>query len=228
MAESDTRTEPDSRSSADGPEATARERKERKANADRRRRQLIEATLRSVVRHGLARSTLATVAREAGLSQGVAVFYFQTKQGLFDAALRHAYRRYEANWMAALETAGPRPADRLLALLDADFRPEVCSRDALAVWFAFWGELKTTDTYAAIAADFDARRFAVLRQTCLDLTGDADEAGRLAGWIDTFCDGYWQRLYLFPKSHSPEEGRRALRALLARLMPDRAPFDPPA
>ncbi|WP_233495547.1 TetR/AcrR family transcriptional regulator [Rhodosalinus halophilus] len=207
-----------------GQSGSQRPRKERKTNADMRRRQLVEATLSSIVRHGLARTTLATVAREAGLSQGVAVFYFETKQGLLTAALREIYRRYEANWMAALDAAGPRAEDRLLALLDADFRPEVCSRDALAVWYAFWGELKTTETYAEIAADFDARRFDALRGICRELvSGDAD-AGELAEWLDTFCDGYWQKLYLFPSAHGPEDGRRALRGLLARLLPDRGAF----
>lgn len=208
------------------PEPAGRVRKERKANADMRRQQLIDATLRSVVRHGLARTTLATVAREAGLSQGAAVFYFRTKQCLFDATLREAYRRYETNWMQALAASGPDPADRLLALLDADFSAEVCSRDALAVWFAFWGELKSTDTYAAIAADFDARRLAQLRRICAALTGDAEEAERLTDWLDTFCDGYWLNLYLFPMSHSPREARQALRRLLARLLPDRVRIDP--
>ncbi|MCC5983308.1 MAG: TetR family transcriptional regulator C-terminal domain-containing protein [Rhodobacteraceae bacterium] len=220
MTQSDPQTDP----GGQGP--AGRVRKERKANADMRRLQLIDATLRSVVRHGLARTTLATVAREAGLSQGAAVFYFRTKQCLFDATLREAYRRYEANWMQALAAAGPDPADHLLALLDADFNAEVCSRDALAVWFAFWGELKSTETYAAIAADFDARRLAQLRRICMALTGDAREAARLTDWLDTFCDGYWLNLYLFPDSHSPRDARQALRRLLARLLPGGVRIDP--
>ena len=56
---------------------TLRPRKERKENADKRRRQVLDATYRSIVSHGLAKTTLATVADEAGLSQGVAVFYFK-------------------------------------------------------------------------------------------------------------------------------------------------------
>ena len=63
-----------------------RPRKERKANADKRRQQLLEATLRSIIHNGLAKTTLATVAAEAGLSQGIAVFYFKSKAGLLAAA----------------------------------------------------------------------------------------------------------------------------------------------
>ena len=84
-----------------GPKA-GKPRKERKENADRRRRQLLDATRRSIVAHGLARTTLATVAVEAGLSQGVAVFYFASKTGLLTETMRDMYRSYEENWQAAL------------------------------------------------------------------------------------------------------------------------------
>ena len=43
-----------------------RPRKERAENAAKRRRQIIEATLRSVVKNGLSGTTLATVSAEAG------------------------------------------------------------------------------------------------------------------------------------------------------------------
>ena len=88
-----------------------RPRKERKENADRRRKQLIEATLRSVVANGLAKTTLATVAAEAGLSQGVAVFYFNTKDDLLAAALAHQYALYEQAWSEELDQAGSDPAE---------------------------------------------------------------------------------------------------------------------
>src|SRR3546814_11615880 len=55
--------------------AAARPRRERTENAAKRRRQLIEATIDSIVEHGLSATTLATVSDGAGLSQGVAVFY---------------------------------------------------------------------------------------------------------------------------------------------------------
>jgi TetR/AcrR family transcriptional repressor of bet genes len=72
----------------------AKPRKERKANADKRRLQLLDATLRSIAINGLSKTTLATVAAEAGLSQGVAVFYFKSKTGLLTEALREHYQRY--------------------------------------------------------------------------------------------------------------------------------------
>ena len=91
-------------------EGATRPRKERKENADKRRGQIIEATYRSIVRNGLSGTTLASVSNEAGLSQGVAVFYFQNKQSLLGAALRHQYEIYQENWQKAVSAAGPDPA----------------------------------------------------------------------------------------------------------------------
>src|SRR3546814_17312070 len=53
--------------------AAGRPRRERTENAAKRRRQLIEATIDSIVEHGLPATTLATVSDGAGLSQGVEI-----------------------------------------------------------------------------------------------------------------------------------------------------------
>ena len=142
--------------------AEARPRKERTENAARRRGQLIEAALRSIVKNGLPGTTLATVAREAGLSQGVAVFYFQTKEGLLAAALEHHYETYEANWRAAREAAAPDPASRLAALVYGGFDPAVCGPKAQIAWHAFWGEASARPLFNEIADRFDSNRSAAL------------------------------------------------------------------
>ncbi|MEY8842397.1 TetR family transcriptional regulator C-terminal domain-containing protein [Cribrihabitans sp. XS_ASV171] len=191
-------------------ETEPRPRRERKGNADMRRRQLVAATLDSVAKNGLARTTLATVAGEAGLSQGVLVFYFKSKGGLLAAALHSKYARYQEIWQAALDAAGPDPLDKLLAVVEADFTPELCDPEALATWFAFWGEHRFTPQYAEIAEEFDANRMARLTEVCLDLTrqnGGAEDASRAAQmvlWIDTFTDGLWQKLHLNPQGFTRE------------------------
>ena len=108
---------------ASGISAPTRPRKERAGNAAKRRRQIIEATIRSVVRNGLAGTTLATVSAEAGLSQGVAVFYFKNKQTLLGEVLRHQYEIYQEAWQRGLAQAGGKPIDRVIALIRAAAAP---------------------------------------------------------------------------------------------------------
>ena len=201
-----------------------RPRKERKDNADRRRKQLIEATLRSVVANGLGKTTLATVATEAGLSQGVAVFYFKSKDGLLAAALEHQYALYAETWEAELAGAGDDAVDRLLALIRADFSPVVCNREALAIWFAFWGEAKFHPQYAETARDFDDRRGAEIARVCADLMPGAapDDIQAAATCIDAATDGLWQKLYLAPDGLDRGEALAMTLRLLAQMFPDHA------
>ncbi|MEO0372764.1 MAG: TetR family transcriptional regulator C-terminal domain-containing protein, partial [Pseudomonadota bacterium] len=176
-------------------------RKERKENADRRRRQLLDAARRSILANGLAKTTLATVAEEAGLSQGVAVFYFKSKAGLLTETLRDAYQSYEALWRAALAVEGT-PVDRLMAVLEADFHVDACGPDRLPLWFAFWGELRFSQDYAELAEVFDTRR----QEALLDLwrkvlpKADSAEIERLTDWMETLTDGYWNSLHLNPET----------------------------
>ncbi|MDF1727035.1 MAG: TetR family transcriptional regulator C-terminal domain-containing protein [Sulfitobacter sp.] len=201
---------------------TERPRKERKGNADMRRRQLLEAARRSVIQHGLARTTLATVSAEVGLSQGVAVFYFKSKNGLLTETLRAQYDFYRETWRAALERAGADPMERLMALIEADFAPEVCSSEALSIWFAFWGEQNFTPQYAEISGEYDADRTAVIREICADLCPGApqEEVNQIAEWIDTLTDGFWQNMHLHPARATRETSLASTRDMIHRLVGD--------
>lgn len=203
--------------------ADRRPRKERKENADRRRRQVLDAACRSIVSNGLARTTLATVAAEAGLSQGVAVFYFQSKNGLLTEALRDLYQVYETHWRQAIAATDPDPTSRLVAIMQADFHPKVCNPAVLSVWFAFWGEQKFTPQYAEITREFNDNRSTAIQGICRELL--ADDPGRahdLAEWVDTLTDGYWQNLHLFPDSYTRERAKASSLEFLCALLPDRA------
>lgn len=205
------------------PGAENRPRKERKENADRRRRQVLDAAYRSIVSHGLARTTLATVAAEAGLSQGVAVFYFQSKNGLLTEALRDLYQVYETHWRDAIDRAEPDPAAQLVAIVQADFDPKVCNSSILSVWFAFWGEQKFTPQYAEITREFDDNRTTAVQGICRDLLpDDPQRAHDIAEWIDTLTDGYWQNIHLFPSSYQTVQALTSSLEFLCALLPDHA------
>lgn len=208
------------------PGEPARPRKERTENAARRRGQLVEATLRSIVRNGLQGTTLATVAREAGLSQGVAVFYFQTKEGLLAAALQRHYELYEANWTGARDAAGPAAADRLAAMIAADFAPSVCSHEAQVVWHAFWGEAGARPLYGRIAERFDTARSLALNAevagVLADTARDPAAAAEIGAGLEALTDGLWLQIYLSRGKAGVAEARAVARRFLAALFPERA------
>lgn len=199
-----------------------RPRKERKENADRRRRQLLDAARRSILAHGLAKTTLATVASEAGLSQGVAAFYFKSKLGLLTEALRDLYQSYEEHWTGYLEQAGDKPAEKIRALIRADFHPDACGPDVLPLWYAFWGELRFQLQYDEVAEHFETRRRDALRAIWKELLSEDGEMSpdQMAEWMETLTDGYWQRLHLAPESLSRKQAEQAALGCLVRLVPD--------
>ena len=87
-----------------------------------RRKQLIDATIRSVANRGLADTTIATVAREAGLSQGIINLHFKTKERLLTETLRYLADEYRnACHEAAARTEGS-PEAGLTAMVELDFQ----------------------------------------------------------------------------------------------------------
>jgi AcrR family transcriptional regulator len=203
-----------------------RPRKERAENAARRRRQIIEATIRSVVGNGLAGTTLATVSAEAGLSQGVAVFYFKNKQTLLGEVLRHQYEIYQQTWQRGLEDAGDKPVDRLIALIRADFDPRVFDAESLVIWHAFWGEASARPLYAEISGKYDAARYSAICGTCADLLAGigrpAAEAPPLATGIDALTDGLWLRAYLSTGTMDRQGALSITSRFLAAAIPEHA------
>lgn len=79
----------------------------RTADHEERRRQVAEALLRTVASRGLARTTLADVAEEAGVSIGLVQSYFRTKSQLLRFGVDHLYKRAEVRLRAVSQ--GPEP-----------------------------------------------------------------------------------------------------------------------
>jgi TetR/AcrR family transcriptional regulator, transcriptional repressor of bet genes len=200
-----------------------RPRRERADNAARRRGQIIEATIESIVKHGLSGTTLATVAQEAGLSQGVTVFYFKTKQALLAEALRWHYEEYRSVWRRALEAAGPDPVDRVVTLVRADFDPAICNRRKLTLWHAFWGEATARPMFAAISESYDRERGAAVREECEAAVGLLDPTAwtpaSLAVGIESLSDGLWLRIHLDPDAMDNTAALRIMAHTLAAAFP---------
>ncbi|WP_340116797.1 TetR family transcriptional regulator C-terminal domain-containing protein [Pelagibius sp. 7325] len=205
--------------------AAGRPRKERVENAAMRRRQLIEATIDSIVEHGLSATTLATVSDGAGLSQGVAVFYFKNKQTLLAETLKYHYEEYTEVWKSAVAAAPDDAVEKILAMVGADLDERICNRRHLALWNSFWGEAKARPVFAEICDTYDAEHTAVLTALCRmaeDLIADPSwNAETLAEALATLTDGMWIRMHVTPDAMDNAAGRRMVGRFLATLLPAR-------
>jgi TetR/AcrR family transcriptional repressor of bet genes len=197
--------------------------KKRTASKEERQIQLIRATVRSIAKNGLADTTMATVAREAGLSQGIINLHFQSKERLLVETLRYIADEYRTSWEKALDGAGPSPAERLAALVEVDFKMPVCDRNKLAVWFAFWGESKSRPTYRKLCAARDVQYRIELGALCQLLIEEGGYQGLdatvLATGLSTMQEGLWLDLLISPRSLNREQARNICMAYLASAFP---------
>ncbi len=197
--------------------------KKRTASKQERQLQLIRATVRSVAKNGLADTTMSTVAREAGLSQGIINLHFQSKDRLLAETLRYITDEYDVSCRKALSGAGPSPAERLEALVDVDFKLPVCDRNKLAVWFAFWGESKARPTYRKLCASRDIqyrKELAALCQLQIEEGGyEGLDAMVLATGLSAMTEGLWLDLLISPRSMTRKQARNICVAYLASAFP---------
>lgn len=195
----------------------------RTAPPEERREQLIQATIRCVANHGLADTTIATVAQEAGLSQGIINLHFQTKEGLLTETLRYLADEYRNACREAAAVADVSPAAGLEAMVELDFRRSICARDKLAVWFAFWGERKFRPTYRRICADRDKSYDDMVRVMCRRLCEEGGypdvEPDLVADGLSALTDGLWLDLLVRPESMSRELAKRITLSYLADAFP---------
>lgn len=167
----------------------------RKASKVMRQRQLIEATIDSLALRGYAETTLAHVAEGAGLSTGIVNFHFESKEKLFVATLTQMADEYATHWQAARDKAGPGAAQRLWAIVQADFDPKLATRRKLAAWCAFWGEAKSRPTYQALCGARDDAYQREIEGLLAAIAGEG-RAKVLAEGLCALLEGLWFRLMM--------------------------------
>jgi len=204
-------------------------RRRRTAAKEVRQQQLIKATLSAVAKKGFAETTMADVAREARLSQGIINLHFRSKDKLLEETLRFLAAEYKQAWEHTLERAGADVAERLRALVELDFDRTMCERNKLAVWFAFWGEAKTRPTYRKLCAERDREYDSVMIELCRELIAQGGyenvDAEDVTNGLSAMSSGLWLDMLMGPDSMTPDKARRICLSFLASVFPKH--FEPP-
>lgn len=189
-----------------------------------REARLIEAALDSIATLGLRETTVQVVARRAGMAAGSISQYFTSKEQLLTAALRALSEEFETAARERVAAAGADPAARLARFVGCYFDPRLCQRRKIAVWFAFWGEVKARPHYRAVCEQYDRRHDETLEQLCaaLEVPAAGLTPAAAAKLIASTCHGLWLEFL----TGRDGLGRRELAALagaaLAALYPARA------
>ncbi len=195
----------------------------RTASREVRRRQLIDATIESIAKHGLSETTMATVTKTANLSQGIVNFYFQSKELLLIETIGFLAEEHDAQWRMTFENSGSSATEKLSALVESDFHPSVCNRKKLTVWFAFYGEQKYRTAYRERCAEIDSDRLAETERMCRMIIDEGHydhvDPHMFAQSLEAFIDGLWLNILLYPKSFSRKRAKEECFAYLAATFP---------
>jgi len=207
--------------------AAATDSPRRTASRAARRQQLIDATMKCIARKGMSSTTLSDVATEAGLSQGIINLHFDSKDNLLNETLASLAGEYREQFDKALDNSGPGPADKLQAIMEHDLRPSICNRGKLAIWFAFWGEVKSRPTYQRMCAEWDQHYDDVVAGLCEQIIADGKytnvSAESAAYTISAMINGLWLSCLISPRSWSRDAARTAVANYLASMFPRHFP-----
>ena len=195
----------------------------RTASKEVRRNQLIEATIESIAKHGISGTTTNTVTKLAGLSMGLVNFHFTSKENLFEETLRYLAEEHRALWRKSVKKKSTSAAERLLAIVDAEFHPKVCNRKKLTVWTAFYGEAGYRKSYRRIMSDIDTERWQSSANLCQEIIDDGDypdvDAKEVADTLEGLFDGFCLNILIYPGEFTREDAKDRVRSFLAVTFP---------
>ena len=164
------------------------------AKGQRKRYHLIEAAIRVVGRKGAARATIQDVAQEAGLSVGLANFYFAGKDELFRTAFQSMAEEYEVAWRRRVQEL-TEPLAVIDAMIQSAFDPQVLDQAKAAAWFSFWGEACAGDVSFQVTDQIEQSFTDEIMKQCLILARlqqrPAAEARDIGRTLEALIEGLW-------------------------------------
>ncbi len=121
-----------------------------------RRAALVSATIQEIGRAGSLDVTVGQIAKSAGMSTALAHYYFDSKNALFLAAMRHILGEFGASVRRRLRRANG-PMARLKAIVDASLDREQFAEHVVSAWLVFYVEAQRTPAAARLLRIYTRR-----------------------------------------------------------------------
>lgn len=160
-----------------------------------RRRQLINATLAVIAEHGFQGTTVGRISKASGLSVGIVSHYFDGKQGLLVATMRHLLSELKGDLKSSLLSNPVTPKERLMAIVDANFSSVQTETKAAKTWLVFWSQAAHTPELARLQRVNERRLYSNLAHYLRPLVPASWVRGA-AQTLASLIDGFWLRAAL--------------------------------
>jgi AcrR family transcriptional regulator len=206
-----------------GNSTTLRARRPRRRSriSDERRRDLIDAAIRSISEVGYNEVTVQSICEAAGFSRGLIGHYFTGKDELLLEAVRQVARELGDAMRAAIRAAGPDPYDRLHAVVRASFTPPGFTPEKASVWVALTGTARWSPSLAEIYRSlWRSYRQGIARQMTrvAEQRGVSIDADRAALMFTQMVEGFWVGWTADPVAIEPDAAEVACHAFLDLLL----------
>ncbi len=188
------------------------------------RKLILQAAVDSIATLGLGKLTLDRVAERVGISRGLVVFHFKTKDNLIEEVLAYLGEQYSGGWNLILEAAAESDMSKLLRLIDYDIGFACDNPTFVSAWHAFWGELKGSDMYQEHVGQRDlgyANDYELLLQK---ISGEGkynlQELSLVTRGLFMMMFGAWVQVHLNPGPDDYEVNTKAVRLFLRGVFPE--------
>ncbi|SDP07468.1 transcriptional regulator BetI [Phyllobacterium sp. OV277] len=156
-----------------------------------RKRELIDAAIRTIGQRGSLDVTVAEIAHEAGVSAALAHHYFGGKEQLILATMRHLLKELGQDLRAALGTAHT-PAQRVAAIIAVNFSASQFAPQTVAAWLAFYVHAQQSDETRRLLRVYARRMHSNLAYALSRMT-DRATAVQIAEGTGAMIDGLYIR-----------------------------------
>lgn len=171
---------------------------------DKRKLQLINATMDSIAKRGLTETTITHISKGANMSRGIINFYFTSKEMMMREVLATLIEEYEGEYKSALEAAKGDASAKLEAVVRAHFDKKVCTSKKLNVLSAFWGHAASHDAYREKIEASDKALLAQVADLWKDIAPKGYDAQQFARQLHALIRGLWLSYLLAPKTTDRE------------------------
>ena len=165
-----------------------------------RRAALVDATIREIGKVGSLDVTVGQIARRAGMSPALAHYYFDTKDAIFLAAMRHILSEFGRLIRLALAGADT-PRARLSAVVETSLGKEQFKVEVISAWLVFYVQAQQSGEAARLLHIYAARLHSNLVHDLRQLV-DLETADRIASGVGALIDGIYIRQAL--RSDAPD------------------------
>lgn len=189
-----------------------------------RHQEILDAAARVITERGLAETRISDVAEAAGVSPGLILYYFESKDRLLSEALTYANDQFFLRMSREIRRI-PSAKDQLRHLIDLSvpgYQPEYGKLDEWALWIEVWVRALRDPQMAKDREVLDQR----WRQSIADIVragqasgefrpGDAQEVALRLG---SLIDGLAIQVIMNDSQVSPERMHRACMEVAASLI----------